>query len=132
MSELTCTSSYVVGEGTFGSCSWAVYRGNIPVLLKKIKEGGKSELIREARALQLLRHESIPLLFGVNTDHDENLLVTQFCGYKGEDDNWKSMTVERALRRKVLADAMQWIQPTVEMVETFQFIHSKGDVWQFS
>ena len=54
-----------------------MFRESIPVLVKKSKDKGDSNLIYETMLMTELQHENIPFLFGVNSA--EKLLVMEFC-----------------------------------------------------
>ena len=98
-----------IGNGTFGTCYLATYRG-IPVVIKQYKEAHKDkkraeelfklqkEAAHEARIIEKLGdHPGIPLLFGVILQNEPISIVLQFHG-QGE----KALPYSRPPRKKKL------------------------------
>lgn len=125
ISEISLSTT-CLGEGSYGKCYYALYRGHIPVAVKKSKNGGQAELLREANILQCLQsHKSLPVLFGVNTE--ERMIVMEFCGYKNSANELKVLTVEKALHKQLFHGSSDvWVKIIRDIVDGVNHVHSKG------
>ena len=87
-----------VGEGTFGECFIGKYRNHIPVILKKVKVGDVAEVKREAKTLMELKHQNIPIVFGVNTP-EKMIVIRGKTQAKNNLERWKKLSAKECLIR---------------------------------
>ena len=112
----------LIGSGSFGNCFKSFWRGNIPVIVKKIKSQNHHELQHEANVLGQLRHPNIPILLGVN--YTEHFLVMQLCGLL-KTGRMEPVTLHDALTTGCFSkSATAWKMFTEQIVSTVDFVHS--------
>ncbi|XP_031562780.1 serine/threonine-protein kinase TNNI3K-like, partial [Actinia tenebrosa] len=114
-----------VGEGSFGTCEFMFYRGNIPVVVKSYKSHvSRDEVNAEASSLMELQkpspHPCLPLLLGIHVADKPYLLVTQFHG-----NGQTSHTVSSAIRASLLESGREWYLFLEKLVKAVSFMHSK-------
>lgn len=72
-----------IGAGTFGKVHKGIYKGNIEVAIKSLKNESMSEddFIDEAKTMVKLNHENLVKLYGVCTKKKPILIITEFMKY---------------------------------------------------
>jgi len=126
---ITKSSDVPIGNGSYGTCYLACYRG-IKVAVKEMtkrndsmaeKERCRHEVIHEANVLHALGdHPNLPLLFGICSVKEPYCLVLQFHGTEEE-----SLTLQKATRRKLL-NKSQVLEVFTDVCRVLQYVHIKG------
>lgn len=116
-------SKVVLGEGSFGKCTVATYKGQYAVCVKKMKRSVTDEkhLLQEARILSTLSsHRYIPHCFGVCLS--ELMLVTSLHTVNG-----KSIALDEALHScaKVLKKK-NVVKLLYQAATALSYIHNSG------
>ena len=115
-----------LGQGTFGMCYLAHYRG-IMVAVKEFKlqksrstAQMKREVIHEAKMIcHLGDHRGLPLLFGVVTKSVPLRLITQFHGTKRQ-----SITLRKGLKHlKEKLDKPCWLDILKNIIKALDHVH---------
>jgi hypothetical protein len=119
-----------VGQGSYGTCEFMLYRGNIPVVVKSYRSRlSCKEVNGEAKALLSLQtpnhHPCLPLLLEVHVLDKPYLLVTQFHG-----NGQTSHTVSSAIKAVLLKNKGEWYVFLEKLVKAVSFMHSKKMVAQ--
>lgn len=118
-----------VGSGSFGNCYRGMYRGNLPVVIKKFKKNATDAVIQEARIIQGLQktehHPCLALLIGVSLKSKPFMLVTQF---HGGSDSTQAYTIFTAIDVKLINDNIdaEWLRVLTELAKALGFIHNRG------
>lgn len=115
-----------LGAGTFSTCYLKRYRG-IAVAVKTFKLGmvKKESVIQEASLMLSLTHPGLPHLFGVCTDVQPFLLVSQFHGeLEGTGSNYVSCTWHHCLK-------LQQSNPSLEPSDIVRILYKTGDALQY-
>ena len=103
-----------------------MFRESIPVLVKKSKDKGDSNLIYETMLMTELQHENIPFLFGVNSA--EKLLVMEFCALQNGSATESATSLESFIRRYQarLEERIPWPRLMSQICFALAYSHSKG------
>ena len=112
-----------LGEGTFGRCAVATYKGQYEVCVKKMKRSvtDKKHLLQEAKILSILgSHRYIPHCFGVCLS--ELVLVTSLHTADG-----KSIALDEALQSGAQVLEKNNVVKLLHQVATaLSYIHNNG------
>lgn len=116
----------MIGSGSYGKCFKGLYRGNIPVVVKKFQcFVNEREVKKEAEVMQDIQgvehHPSLPLLIGIRVNIRPYLLVSQFHG--GNDCAY---TLASGIRSELLTTPQQWLEVLIDLTTALGFIHQKG------
>ena len=115
-----------VGGGNFGERTREIYRGNIPIIVKRFHTEVKREEVKHETAvmcsLQVQEHHScLPYFIGLNVTVRPNLIVCQFFG---KDD--ESYTLSKAVSAKIFASASGWASALQSLAGALTFIHDQN------
>ena len=126
--ELIQTNDECIGSGTFGQCSLKLYkRFSLVVLEKQLATSDLTEVINEAKCMNILTHPNIPQLLGVQITSKPYSLIMQFIG-----EDMKSSTVHQLLQDSNAESSplsvAEWISVCVDIVEGVKHMHSKENL----
>lgn len=115
-----------VGGGSFGKCTREVYRGNIPVIVKRFHTGVKREEVKpEAAVMYSLQaqehHPCLPYFIGLNVTVKPYLIVSQFFGKADE-----RYTLSKTVSSQLFASVSEWASAFQSLAGGLTFIHEQN------
>ena len=121
--DLQMTSIMILGEGSFGKCTVATYKGHYAVCVKKLKKSATDDvhLLKEARILSILSsHRCIPHCFGVCLS--ELMLVTSLHTVEG-----KSLALDEAIEScAMVLEKQNGVKFLYQVATALSYIHDNG------
>lgn len=114
-----------LGGGNFGKVYHGIYRGNVEVAIKTLKTGTMSPqaFLEEAAIMRKCRHEKLVPLYGVCSQSEPLLIVTEFMCNGSLLDYLRNNREGKNLKLPDLLDMAAQIASGMSYLETQKLIH---------